>query len=136
MSIGPLDASAAVGEMLRASVHGAIALSASVIVLAWASRRITPAGVAALAMLTADLAIANARLVITVPQADFEREPEIVRVIRDAERADPSPGPFRVQRLPSWVPIGWGGTGRLNGCASWSTGRSTRSSRDLVYSMG
>jgi hypothetical protein len=105
---GPLKASAAVGEMLRGLVHGAIALSASLIVIAGVARRIGPAEVAALAILTADLAIANARLVVAIPQADFEREPEIVRAIRNAERADPSPGPFRVQRLPSWVPIGWG----------------------------
>ncbi len=102
---GPLDASAAVGEIVRGLIHGGIALVASLIVIAGAGRRI---GVAALAVVTADLAIANARLVVAIPQADFERESEIVRVIGDAERADPSPGPFRVQRLPSWVPIGWG----------------------------
>ncbi len=105
---GPLDAFAAVGEMIRGFIHGAIALSASLIVIAGSARRIGPAGAAALAIVTLDLAIANARLVVAIPQADFEREPEIVRAIRDAERAEPSPGPFRVHRLPSWVPIGWG----------------------------
>jgi hypothetical protein len=81
-----------------------------------------PAGLAAVAMLTIDLAVANAPLVITVPQADFDREPAVVRAIRDAERAGPSPGPFRVQRLPSWVPIGWGSTAstdRLRELLNW-----------------
>ena len=57
--------------------------------------------------LTADLAIANSPLVITIPQAEFEREPAIIRAIRDAERQHPTPGPFRIQRMPSWVPVGW-----------------------------
>ena len=33
--------------------------------------------------------------------------PRSSEAIREAERDDPSPGPFRIQRLPSWVPIGW-----------------------------
>ena len=58
----------------------------------------------ALLLLTADLAVANARLVWTVPQADFEAPPEAARLIEAAERADPSPGPFRVHRMPDWYP--------------------------------
>ncbi len=54
--------------------------------------------------MTADLALANARLVWTVPQAAFEAPPEAARLIEEAERADPSPGPFRVHRLPDWFP--------------------------------
>src|SRR5262249_32274160 len=61
----------------------------------------------AMALLTADLAVAQAPLIIAIPQADFERAPEVLVAIRAAERDDPSPGPFRIQRLPSWVPIGW-----------------------------
>jgi hypothetical protein len=105
---GPLVAPEAVGAMLSGLGQGAIALTLSLIVIAGSARRIGPAAVVAMALTTADLAVANAPLVIAIPQADFERESAVVRAIRDAERAGPSPGPFRVQRLPSWVPIGWG----------------------------
>jgi hypothetical protein len=45
-----------------------------------------------------------------------------VRAIRAAEAADPSPGPFRVHRLPAWVPTGWtqvGSTHRLRELVDW-----------------
>jgi hypothetical protein len=119
---GPLVAPAAVGDMLVGLGHGAISLTVSLVVIAVSWRRTGPAGVAALALVTADLAIANAPLVIAIPQADFERESAVVRAIREVERADPSPGPFRVQRLPSWVPIGWGQAGsadRLRELVDW-----------------
>ena len=57
-----------------------------------AAGRARPAGLS-LALLTADLAIANSPLVITIPQADFEREPAVLRAIRDAERQHPEPRP-------------------------------------------
>ena len=117
---GPFDAPGAVAELLRGLGHGAVALGLSLVVVVWSARRPGPAGLAALVLLATDLAVANARLVITIPQADFEREPEVLRAIRAAERADPSPGPFRVHRLSSWVPIGW------------SESASTRRLRELV----
>ena len=49
-------------------------------------------------------------LVLTIPQADFDRLPEIAGAIREAERRDPSPQPFRIHRLAAWVPIGWSTT--------------------------
>ncbi|MGP0066602.1 MAG: hypothetical protein ACLQGP_23810 [Isosphaeraceae bacterium] len=104
---GPLDPTGAVGELLRGLAHGAIALTLSFVVLAGSARRPRPAGLAAVALLAADLALANAPLVIAIPHEDFNKEPAVLRAIREAERADPSPGPFRIQRLPSWVPIGW-----------------------------
>ncbi len=61
-------------------------------------------GALALVLMTADLAAANARLVWTVPQAVFEAPSEVARRIEAAERADPSPGPFRVHRMPDWSP--------------------------------
>jgi hypothetical protein len=94
----------------------------SLLVVVGSGRRPTVCGWAAIAILTADLATANARLVIAIPQSDFEREPGIVRAIRDAEARDPSPGPFRIHRLPYWAPIGWSetrGTRRLRELASW-----------------
>jgi hypothetical protein len=49
-------------------------------------------------------------LVITAPQAMFDKKPELVRLIEEAERRDPSPGPFRVHRMPLWSPAGWSRT--------------------------
>jgi len=119
---GPLDAPAAVGELLRGLGHGVIALATSLAVVAWSARRPRPAGLVALAVLTADLAVAQAPLVVAIPQADFERESAVVRAIRAAEAGDPSPGPFRVHRLPAWVPTGWtqvASTHRLRELVDW-----------------
>jgi hypothetical protein len=119
---GPIDAPGAVAEMLWGFGHGLIALASALIVVAWCRRRPAAAGLAALAFLTADLAWANARHVIALPQADYEREPEVVRAIRAAERAQPSSGPFRVHRLGIWAPPGWtdtASTERLRELTDW-----------------
>ena len=119
---GPLEASSAVGEMIGGLAHGAVALALGVVVMAWSSRRIGPAGAAAVALLAADLAVANARLVITIPRSDFGRESGVAGAIRDAEKDVPSDGPFRIHRMPSWVPIGWTSqpsSGRLRELVNW-----------------
>ncbi len=69
----------------------------------------TPAsgGLAALIVMTADLAAANSRYILTAPQSIFETKPEVVKVIEEAERADPSPGPFRIHRMRPWNPESW-----------------------------
>jgi hypothetical protein len=105
--LGPLDPPGAVGDLLGGLGHGAIALASGLAVLAWSIRRPGRAGLAAMALVAADLAVANARWVIAIPQADFEREPEVARVLRAAERDDPEPGPFRIHRPTSWAPLGW-----------------------------
>jgi hypothetical protein len=105
--MGHSTAGGAVADLLWGLGHGAVALTASLAIVVWCSRRPSWAGSTALCLLAADLAVANAPLVFSIPQADFDRVPEVVRAIRTAERADPSPGPFRVHRLRSWVPIGW-----------------------------
>ena len=62
-------------------------------------------------LLTADLALANARLVSTAPQAVFNQPSEAARLIEAAERSDPSLGPFRIHRMPGgWFPPGFGTT--------------------------
>jgi hypothetical protein len=106
--IGPLDPLGAFGELLGGLGHGAIALASSLAVVIWSIRRSGRAGLAAMALVAVDLCVANARLVIVIPQADFEREPEVVRAIRAAERDEPEPGPFRIHRPPAaWVPGAW-----------------------------
>ena len=57
--------------------------------------------------MTADLAAANARYVLTVPQSVFESKPEVLKIIEAAERDDPAPGPYRIHRMPIWNPLGW-----------------------------
>ncbi len=104
---GPIDAQGAAGELLRGLGHGALALAASLALVATCTCRPRHAGLAAVAVLTADLVLANAGLVLTIPQTDFDRTPEVVQAIQAAESTDPSPGPFRVHRLDAWVPIGW-----------------------------
>ena len=83
---GPIDAPGAVAEMVWGFGHGLVALASALIVVVWCPRRPVSAGLAALALLTADLAWANARQVIAIPQADYEHEPEVLRAIHNAER--------------------------------------------------
>ncbi len=119
---GPIDAPGAVAEMVWGFGHGLVALASALIVVVWCPRRPVSAGLAALALLTADLAWANARQVIAIPQADYEHEPEVLRAIHNAERADPTSGPFRAHRLGPWFPPGWSETGsirRLRDLTDW-----------------
>ena len=104
---GPLEVSSAVGELIQGLVHGAIALALGLIVLGGSARHPGWAGTGAIAILMIDLAVANAPLVITIAHGDFRAEPAVLRAIRAAEKANPSSDPFRIHRLPSWVPIGW-----------------------------
>jgi hypothetical protein len=111
---GPLDEAGAVGAMERGFIHGAVALGAGLaLIVGSAGRRRAIVGALAVILLTIDLAVADSPLIVSIPQAEFEREPEVLRAIREAERTDPSPGPFRIQRLPSWVPIGWASSSSL-----------------------
>jgi hypothetical protein len=103
-TFGPSDVAAAWSETQRALAHGAIVFAACLALARWATTRPRLMGALALVLMTADLAAANARLIWTVPQADFEASPEVARRIEAAERADPSPGPFRIQRMPDWSP--------------------------------
>jgi hypothetical protein len=103
--LGPVDVAGAWAETQRALAHGAIVSSAVLALAHWAPRRPVGAGALALLLLAADLALANAGLIWTVPQAEFDTPPETARLIEAAERSDPSPGPFRVHRMPGWFPI-------------------------------
>jgi hypothetical protein len=108
---GPAAIAGAWAETQRALTHGAI-VSAAILALArWAPRRPRGTAALALALVTGDLAVANARLIATVPQADYDVPSEAARLIEAAERSDPSPGPFRVHRMPGgWFPSRFGTT--------------------------
>jgi hypothetical protein len=103
----PLDVVRAVADLRRALAHGAAASGAMLAVLALARRRPKLAGVVAIVAMMLDLAVANAGRVVTVPQSAFEEEPKALAIIREAERANPTPGPFRIQRVGAWWPGSW-----------------------------
>jgi hypothetical protein len=120
--LGPLDAPGAVRDLLGAMGHGLVALLATWLIVAHHPRRRDWAGLVILSFVAIDLAWANARLVMTVPQADFERVPACVQSIRAAEQANPTGGPVRVHRLEPWVPAGWSAAGsaqRLRDLVDW-----------------
>ncbi len=104
---GPIDAAGALWELRRSLVHGVAIAAMSLFVLVSASRGRRWAGPAAVLLLAVDLAVANSRIVWTVPQTEFDREPRGARAIRESEARSPSPGPFRIARLPEWHPITW-----------------------------
>jgi hypothetical protein len=105
--VGPLDAQAAVLDTQVALLQGAAVLAATGGLVILARRRSDLAGVLALLVLAIDLGLANHSLIKTVPQAEFEKVPKVVRLIDEAERLDPSPGPYRVHRVPIWNPVRW-----------------------------
>src|SRR5262249_54978861 len=80
------------------------------VALALASRknRLGPISAAlGLVVTTADLATANARHVVTVPQRLFEGLPDALGIVQRAEETKPTPGPYRIPRPPFWEPPGW-----------------------------
>ena len=53
-----------------------------------------------LTALTADLTAANAKYVLTVPQAILDKAPEVLQIIQKLDEKNPSPGPYRIHRMP------------------------------------
>jgi hypothetical protein len=90
-------------------VHGLLVAVFAGVITWLATRRPAIAGWIAVVGLALDLSVASAYHVVTVPQSDFEGTPLALKVIREAERANPSPGPFRVQRVGRWWPERWAG---------------------------
>lgn len=107
----PLDVARAVWDLRAGITHGIVAGVVVCGLIFLARRRPGPAGALAVSALMLDLVWANAYHVVTVPQSAFEGTPRALEVIREAERANPSPGPFRVGRIGGWWPSGWFGTG-------------------------
>ena len=101
---GPVDAARAVNATLWALIQGGSVYAAGAVLAAWASHRPRLAGAGVLLVVTADLALAGRGIVWTVPQADLDAVPQVARLIEQAERSDPSPGPFRIHRVEQWHP--------------------------------
>ncbi len=104
---GPFDARGAIQDIEIALAQGFAVLAISAGLLVLARRRAGPASVLAVAFVAADLALANASMIRSVPQADFEAMPRVLREIARAEASDPSPGPYRIHRMPIWNPNLW-----------------------------
>jgi hypothetical protein len=90
---------------VRGVVHGGLVLAFGLALCRLAPRRPRCAGVAALLVMTLDLGLANAPLVRTLPQADFEAMPRALTLIREIQAEEASAeepswqGPFRVHRM-------------------------------------
>jgi hypothetical protein len=121
-SFGPFEAVAAYRAIFRSLGHALIVAGLGLILTILARKRPILACSTALILTTTDLAVANARFVLTVPQSVFELKPELAKAIEYAERIDPSPGPFRIHRLHDWHPLDWSVTpskDRFVEVASW-----------------
>jgi hypothetical protein len=104
---GPLDPEGAFFAMVRSLAQTSTVLALGLVAIHLIRKRPLWAGALAVVATTGDLAAANARYVSTVPQSVFETNPEIARIVQEYERAHPTPGPFRVHRMPSWDPPAW-----------------------------
>jgi hypothetical protein len=103
--MGPSDIARGWAETQWALAQGSIVLAVVLTLTPWIPRRPRLAGILALIFLTADLTVANARLIWTVPQAEFDVPSEAARLIEASERSNPSAGPFRVHRMSGWYPV-------------------------------
>src|SRR5262249_50312366 len=110
---GPLDAESAFTALVRSLAQTATVLALGLVAIA--SIRTRPLWAAAIALMatTGDLAVANACYVSTIPQTVFETTPELCRILQEYERAHPTPGPFRVHRMPLWVLPKWMNTSSI-----------------------
>ena len=86
---GPLDVAGAVADLRAALGQGALALGFALVCAPAAGRRPELSGLVALAALTLDLASANARHVVTVPQSAFEGTPRLLKAIEGGRETGP-----------------------------------------------
>jgi len=106
-TFGPIDSAGGLRAIVHSLAHAAIVSSLGLLALRLVRTRPFWAGAIVLMVMTADLALANARYVLTVPQAMLESKPEVLRVIEERERNSPSSGPFRIHRMAYWEPRVW-----------------------------
>jgi Bacterial membrane protein YfhO len=106
-NFGPFDPDGGFRALVRSLAHASIVLGLGRVVVGKVRTSPQLAGACALLLVTADLAVANARCVLTVRQTVLDSKPEALRAIEDEERAHPRPGPFRIHRMPAWQPRGW-----------------------------
>lgn len=104
---GPFAPDLALAQTREALLHGVVLFAALAILplLTWPRR--AGAGAALLVLLALDLAVANARYVMSCPQALFDVPPRALVEIERAEREAGSNEPYRVHRMPIWEPARW-----------------------------
>jgi hypothetical protein len=114
---GPFVSAAAFAQSAQSCVHALAGFGCAVALILLGRMRPRLVGVLAVGVLAIDLAIAQAPLIWTVPQVLFDTPPQAVQAIAEAERREPTGGPFRVHRPTVWHPFGWfrdGSADRLN----------------------
>ena len=122
---GPMDSGDAVIDLIVAIGHGTLTWGAAVGLIILSQHRPRLAGQAAIAVMALDLGWANASIVRSVPQTDFEVMPQALARIAEAEKLDPADGPYRIHRVPIWNP------------AEYFTAKSPDRIRDFVtWEMG
>ena len=104
---GPFDPAGAWADMRHHLGHASIASALALAVLILARARPVAAGSAAVVMLAVDLAVANAGLVVTIPQAIYDRPGAAARTVLAAEGATPPEGRPRAYRMSPWTPRPW-----------------------------
>ena len=122
---GPLDPGGAYRVLVQSLSQAILVSGLGLVAILLVRRRPARAGALTLIVVTADLAAANSRYVVTVPQAALESEPEVMRIIRESESKQPSAGPFRIHRMPAWHPPGWQTTAsldRVQDMVAWERG--------------
>jgi hypothetical protein len=105
---GPVDPRAALAATVRGLAHGGLVLGLGLVLCRLAPRVPRSAGAMALMGMALDLGIANAPLVWTLPQAEFETTPLALTLIKEARGDEESSaqGPFRVHRMRLATPAG------------------------------
>src|SRR5262249_20338626 len=104
---GPPDAAGAYRVLWWSLMQTLVVLGLTAILLTRARSSPGLAGLAALVITSADLAVANTHYVVTVPQSVMDAEPHVWRTIAEAERRDPASQPYRVHRMRYWEPRLW-----------------------------
>jgi hypothetical protein len=126
IEFGPVNPQRALDATIASLVHGGLVFALGLGLTTVAPRHPQWAGAAALLLMALDLGVANAPLVWTVPQAEFDKPSRAAQEIAAAERAGPSrassAGAFRVHRMRASYPAGFAlrpSPERLREAATW-----------------
>ncbi|MHC4403991.1 MAG: YfhO family protein [Planctomycetota bacterium] len=101
---GPLDRRGAAIDLVCAFLQTAAVCGLFWWLLGSASKGRRWAGVAALALVAVDLAVANRWMVGTAPRSQWSTPPKLAAVIEEDNARRGGDGPYRVFRHPIWMP--------------------------------
>ena len=117
---GPFDAALAWLALRNGLLQASLVFAAAAVILRIQAVRPQFAGLLAILLTCADLAVANHGLVWSVPQSVFDQASEAVTKLENA-RDSKSPPP-RIHRPPVWYPFGWdleGADDRIEQLTGW-----------------